>query len=239
MTGIRWVEPGTVPCHLVYPLDLVQSVPTGVALEKGPGWPSGRGPTSLQCCGWELIVQAASWGAPAPGLALFQSCGVGSDTWGSAITPANLSPQAGANQASSFPPKSFKLLGILDAENTCMGFSTRRLVRICCAWPWTFFCCCCWLAEIDDHVIFGVGGFILLTLGCWFHCRYNYAKQRIHERIAREGIKNKILDESAHLGTERKQTNSNSSSWESLSLEKQNTTPWNECEQQGEMFCVQ
>ncbi|XP_035942227.2 cytochrome c oxidase assembly protein COX20, mitochondrial-like [Halichoerus grypus] len=34
----------------------------------------------------------------------------------------------------------------------------------------------------------GVGGFILVTLGCWFHCRYNYAKLRIQERTAREGI---------------------------------------------------
>ncbi|XP_037382554.1 cytochrome c oxidase assembly protein COX20, mitochondrial-like [Talpa occidentalis] len=58
----------------------------------------------------------------------------------------------------------------------------------------------------------GVGGFFLKTLGCWFHCRYNYAKQRIQERIAREGIKNKILYESTHLDPERKQTNGNSNS---------------------------
>ncbi|XP_032508131.1 cytochrome c oxidase assembly protein COX20, mitochondrial-like [Phocoena sinus] len=57
-----------------------------------------------------------------------------------------------------------------------------------------------------------VGGFILVTLGCWFHCRYNYAKLRIQERLAREGIKNKILYESTHLDLERKQTNSGSGS---------------------------
>uniref|UniRef100_A0A8C9IXI0 Cytochrome c oxidase assembly protein COX20, mitochondrial n=1 Tax=Piliocolobus tephrosceles TaxID=591936 RepID=A0A8C9IXI0_9PRIM len=57
----------------------------------------------------------------------------------------------------------------------------------------------------------GVGGFILVTLGCWFHCRYNYAKQRIQERIAREGMKNKILYENTHLDPERKQSKSNSS----------------------------
>lgn len=71
-------------------------------------------------------------------LALLQSCGVGSGTRGSALTPANLSSEGGANQA-SFPLKSFKLPGILDAGNLCMGFSIRRFVRICCAWPWTFF----------------------------------------------------------------------------------------------------
>ncbi|XP_039708230.1 cytochrome c oxidase assembly protein COX20, mitochondrial-like [Pteropus medius] len=57
----------------------------------------------------------------------------------------------------------------------------------------------------------GVGKFILVTLGCRFHCRYNYAKLRIQERIAREGIKNKILYESTHLDPERKQTSDNSS----------------------------
>ncbi|XP_032245166.1 uncharacterized protein LOC116622706 isoform X1 [Phoca vitulina] len=58
----------------------------------------------------------------------------------------------------------------------------------------------------------GVGGFILVTLGCWFHCRYNYAKLRIQERTARDGIKNKILYESTHLDPERKQSPSKNSS---------------------------
>ncbi|XP_065791670.1 cytochrome c oxidase assembly protein COX20, mitochondrial isoform X1 [Muntiacus reevesi] len=58
----------------------------------------------------------------------------------------------------------------------------------------------------------GVGGFIVVTLGCWFHCRYNYAKLRIQERLAREGIKNKILYESTHLDPARKQTNGGGSS---------------------------
>lgn len=58
----------------------------------------------------------------------------------------------------------------------------------------------------------GLGGLILVTLGCWFHCRYNYAKQRIQERIAREGIKNKILYENTHLDPERKPADTNSGS---------------------------
>uniref|UniRef100_A0A452SA86 Uncharacterized protein n=1 Tax=Ursus americanus TaxID=9643 RepID=A0A452SA86_URSAM len=45
-----------------------------------------------------------------------------------------------------------------------------------------------------------------------FHCRYNYAKLRIQERIARDGIKNKILYESTHLDPERKQSTSKGSS---------------------------
>ncbi|XP_033617848.1 cytochrome c oxidase assembly protein COX20, mitochondrial [Fukomys damarensis] len=100
----------------------------------------------------------------------------------------------------------FKLLGILDVENIpCARDSilygslgsvvaglghfllTSRIRRSCDA---------------------GVGGFVLVTLGCWFHCRYNYAKERIRQRTAREGMKNKILYESTHLDPERKKTNS-------------------------------
>lgn len=115
--------------------------------------------------------------------------------------------------------KPFKLLGILNVENTpcaresilhgslgsvVAGFGhflrTSRIRRSC---------------DV------AVGGFILVTLGCWFHCRYNYAKLRIQGRIAREGIKNKILYESTHLDPERKQTNGSSSrNGAVLSIEK-------------------
>ncbi|XP_070259671.1 cytochrome c oxidase assembly protein COX20, mitochondrial-like [Myotis yumanensis] len=59
----------------------------------------------------------------------------------------------------------------------------------------------------------GVGGFIIVTLGYWFHCWYNYAKLRIQEKITREGIKNNISNKSTHLDHEKKhpQTNNNSS----------------------------
>lgn len=64
----------------------------------------------------------------------------------------------------------------------------------------------------------------MVTLGCWFHCRYNYAKLRIQERLAREGIKNKILYESTHLDPARKQTNGGSSgNWAVLSIENPDT----------------
>uniref|UniRef100_A0A8I6AET2 Cytochrome c oxidase assembly protein COX20, mitochondrial n=1 Tax=Rattus norvegicus TaxID=10116 RepID=A0A8I6AET2_RAT len=33
------------------------------------------------------------------------------------------------------------------------------------------------------------GGFLMVTLGCRFHCRYHFAKQRTQERIAREGTR--------------------------------------------------
>lgn len=35
----------------------------------------------------------------------------------------------------------------------------------------------------------GVGGFILVTLGCWFLCRYNYTKLRIPEELPEKELK--------------------------------------------------
>ncbi|XP_062066709.1 cytochrome c oxidase assembly protein COX20, mitochondrial isoform X1 [Lepus europaeus] len=109
----------------------------------------------------------------------------------------------------SWIQKPFKLLGILDVENIpcardsilygSLGSAVAGLGHFL------------FTSRIRRSCDVGVGGFILVTLGCWFHCRYNYAKQRIQERIAREGIKNKILYESTHLDPERKQTNSSGS----------------------------
>ncbi|KAM5206281.1 cytochrome c oxidase assembly protein COX20, mitochondrial [Hipposideros larvatus] len=105
--------------------------------------------------------------------------------------------------------KPFKLLGILDVENIpcardsilygSLGSAVAGLGHFLLT------------SRIRRSCDAAVGGFILVTLGCWFHCRYNYAKLRIQERIAREGIKNKILYESTHLDPERKQTSGNGS----------------------------
>nr|KAF6395152.1 cytochrome c oxidase assembly factor COX20 [Rousettus aegyptiacus] len=109
---------------------------------------------------------------------------------------------------SSTPSKPFKLLGILDVENipcardSILYGSIGSVVAGLGHFLLT--------SRIRRSCDVGVGGFILVTLGCWFHCRYNYAKLRIQERIAREGIKNKILYESTHLDPERKQTNGDS-----------------------------
>ncbi|XP_036726369.1 cytochrome c oxidase assembly protein COX20, mitochondrial isoform X2 [Balaenoptera acutorostrata] len=106
--------------------------------------------------------------------------------------------------------KPFKLLGILDVENIpCARDSTLygSLGSVVAGLGHFLL-----TSRIRRSCDVGIGGFILVTLGCWFHCRYNYAKLRIQERLAREGIKNKILYESTHLDPERKQTNSGSSS---------------------------
>ncbi|XP_006974272.2 cytochrome c oxidase assembly protein COX20, mitochondrial isoform X2 [Peromyscus maniculatus bairdii] len=108
----------------------------------------------------------------------------------------------GTEEATSGAPETFKLLGILDVENIpcaresilygSLGSVVAGLGHFLVT------------SRIRRSCDVGVGGFILVTLGCWFHCRYNFAKQRIQERIAREGIKNKILYESTHLDPERK-----------------------------------
>ncbi|XP_040823937.1 cytochrome c oxidase assembly protein COX20, mitochondrial isoform X1 [Ochotona curzoniae] len=152
--------------------------------------------------------------------------------------------------------KTFKLLGILDVENTpcardsilygSLGSAVSGLGHFLFTSEYllmyTNIFTCTGVSLRRDSIIHhsgyasltgrirrscdvGVGGFILVTLGCWFHCRYNYAKQRIQERIAREGIRNKILYESTHLDPERKQTQQKSSNGETLSPENQNAAP--------------
>lgn len=69
-----------------------------------------------------------------------------------------------------------------------------------------------------------------------FHCRYNFAKQRIQERIAREGIKNKILYESTHLDPERKLKSSNNS-WATLSVENPKRTTYSSGAPQMYILC--
>ncbi|XP_055464757.1 cytochrome c oxidase assembly protein COX20, mitochondrial [Psammomys obesus] len=113
-----------------------------------------------------------------------------------------LAPMAAAPEPHEPEKKPFKLLGILDVENIpcaresvlygSLGSVVAGLGHFLVT------------SRIRRSCDVGVGGFILVTLGCWCHCRYNFAKQRIQERIAREGIKNKILYESTHLDPERK-----------------------------------
>nr|XP_006974272.1 cytochrome c oxidase assembly protein COX20, mitochondrial isoform X1 [Peromyscus maniculatus bairdii] len=117
-------------------------------------------------------------------------------------------PIGKTEEATSGAPETFKLLGILDVENIpcaresilygSLGSVVAGLGHFLVT------------SRIRRSCDVGVGGFILVTLGCWFHCRYNFAKQRIQERIAREGIKNKILYESTHLDPERKIKSNNS-----------------------------
>ncbi|XP_068925254.1 cytochrome c oxidase assembly protein COX20, mitochondrial [Petaurus breviceps papuanus] len=106
--------------------------------------------------------------------------------------------------------KPFKLLGILDIQNVpCARDSVLygSLGSVLAGFGHFLF-----TSRLRRSCDIAVAVFILGTLGCWFPCRYNYAKQRIQQRIVQEGIKNKILFESTHLDPERKQISPKSSS---------------------------
>ncbi|XP_043819922.1 cytochrome c oxidase assembly protein COX20, mitochondrial [Dromiciops gliroides] len=105
--------------------------------------------------------------------------------------------------------KSFKLLGILDVQNVpCARDSLfyGSLGSFLAGFGHFLF-----TSKVRRSCDVAVGVFILGTLGCWFPCRYNYAKERIQQRIVHEGIKNKILFESTNLDPERKQNSTKSS----------------------------
>ncbi|XP_073194388.1 cytochrome c oxidase assembly protein COX20, mitochondrial isoform X2 [Lepidochelys kempii] len=102
--------------------------------------------------------------------------------------------------------KTFKLLGILDVQNipcareSILYGSLGSLVVGLGHFLAT--------SRVRRSFDFGMGGFVLTTLGCWIYCRYNRAKLRIQQRIIQEGMRNKILYESSVFDPERKQ-NSN------------------------------
>ncbi|XP_024066035.1 cytochrome c oxidase assembly protein COX20, mitochondrial [Terrapene carolina triunguis] len=102
--------------------------------------------------------------------------------------------------------KTFKLLGILDVQNipcsreSVLYGSLGSLVVGLGHFLAT--------SRVRRSFDFGMGGFVLTTLGCWIYCRYNHAKLRIQQRIIQEGMRNKILYESTDFDPERKQ-NSN------------------------------
>ncbi|KAJ6664761.1 hypothetical protein lerEdw1_006334, partial [Lerista edwardsae] len=93
--------------------------------------------------------------------------------------------------------ESFKLLGILDVKNIpcaresvlygSLGALTVGLGHFLAT------------SRVRRSCDFGVGSFILTTLGCWVYCRYNNAKLRIQQRLIQEGMRNKILFESTEF----------------------------------------
>ncbi|XP_042301065.1 cytochrome c oxidase assembly protein COX20, mitochondrial [Sceloporus undulatus] len=109
---------------------------------------------------------------------------------------------AGGEGEQEEPEKSFKLLGILDVKNVpcaresvlygSLGGVTVGLGHFLAT------------SRVRRSCDFGMGGFILTTLGCWIYCRYSNAKLRIQQRMIQEGIKNKILYESTQFDPEKK-----------------------------------
>uniref|UniRef100_A0A8C8R8S6 Cytochrome c oxidase assembly protein COX20, mitochondrial n=1 Tax=Pelusios castaneus TaxID=367368 RepID=A0A8C8R8S6_9SAUR len=102
--------------------------------------------------------------------------------------------------------RSFKLLGILDVRNVpcaqesilygSLGSVVVGLGHFLAT------------SRIKRSFDFGMGGFVLTTLGCWMYCRYNHAKQRIQQRILERGIRNKLLFEGSDLDPGRRKNSS-------------------------------
>ncbi|XP_030412891.1 cytochrome c oxidase assembly protein COX20, mitochondrial [Gopherus evgoodei] len=102
--------------------------------------------------------------------------------------------------------KTFKLLGILDVQNIpCSRESILYGSLGSLAVGLGHFLA---TSRVRRSFDFGMGGFVLTTLGCWIYCRYNHAKLRIQQRIIQEGMRNKLLYEGSEFDPERKQ-NSN------------------------------
>nr|XP_020462358.1 cytochrome c oxidase protein 20 homolog isoform X2 [Monopterus albus]XP_020462359.1 cytochrome c oxidase protein 20 homolog isoform X2 [Monopterus albus] len=93
--------------------------------------------------------------------------------------------------------KGFKLLGILDVQNTpCAreallhgagGSAVAGLLHFLVT------------SRVKRSFDVGFAGFMLTTLGSWFYCRLKNAKLRVQQRMVQEGIKNKILYEGTPL----------------------------------------
>ncbi|XP_040904974.1 cytochrome c oxidase assembly protein COX20, mitochondrial [Toxotes jaculatrix] len=93
--------------------------------------------------------------------------------------------------------KGFRLLGILDVQNTpCARDAILHGAGGSLAAGLLHF-----LATSRVRRSFDVGfaGFMLTTLGSWLYCRMNNAKIRVQQRIIQDGIKNKIIYEGSVL----------------------------------------
>uniref|UniRef100_W5NEB0 Cytochrome c oxidase assembly protein COX20, mitochondrial n=1 Tax=Lepisosteus oculatus TaxID=7918 RepID=W5NEB0_LEPOC len=99
--------------------------------------------------------------------------------------------------------KSFKLLGILDIQNTpcareaVLHGSVGSLFSGLSHFLAT--------SRVRRSFDIGVAGFMLITLGSWFYCRYSNAKLRVQQRLIQDGMKNKVMYEGTSLDPTRKQ----------------------------------
>ncbi|XP_078413531.1 cytochrome c oxidase assembly protein COX20, mitochondrial [Cetorhinus maximus] len=107
-------------------------------------------------------------------------------------------------------PKSFKLLGILDVQNipcardSVLYGSAGAVVAGLGHFLAT--------SRVKRSFDFGVGSFLLTTLGTWMFCRYQNAKLRIQQRMVQEGVKNKVAFEGTKMDPTRKTDRSNKDS---------------------------
>ncbi|KAJ8248005.1 hypothetical protein GJAV_G00237090 [Gymnothorax javanicus] len=98
--------------------------------------------------------------------------------------------------------KSFKLLGILDIQNTpCARDSLLHGAGGSVVAGLGHFLV---TSRVRRSFDFGAAGFLLTTLGSWFYCRYNNAKVRLQQKMIQDGIKNKVMYEGTSLDPARK-----------------------------------
>uniref|UniRef100_H3B2U9 Cytochrome c oxidase assembly protein COX20, mitochondrial n=1 Tax=Latimeria chalumnae TaxID=7897 RepID=H3B2U9_LATCH len=111
-----------------------------------------------------------------------------------------------ANEGETEKNKTFKLLGILDVQNipcardSVLYGSAGSLVAGLGYFLAT--------SRIKRSFDFGVGGFILTTLGSWIYCRYSNAKARVQQKLIQERMKNKLIYEGTVLDPTRKPNSS-------------------------------
>ncbi|XP_029927237.1 cytochrome c oxidase assembly protein COX20, mitochondrial [Myripristis murdjan] len=93
--------------------------------------------------------------------------------------------------------KGFKVLGILDVQNTpCAREAILHGAGGSLVAGMLHF-----LATSRVRRSFDVGfaGFMLTTLGSWFYCRMSNAKLRMQQRVIQDGLKNKVIYEGTSL----------------------------------------
>ncbi|KAJ7984922.1 hypothetical protein DPEC_G00359780 [Dallia pectoralis] len=95
--------------------------------------------------------------------------------------------------------KGFKVLGILDVQNTpcareallhgSVGSLAAGLLHFLAT------------SRVKRSFDVGFAGFMLTTLGSWFYCRFSNAQLRMQQRLIQDGIKKKLLYEGTRLDT--------------------------------------
>ncbi|XP_032881784.1 cytochrome c oxidase assembly protein COX20, mitochondrial [Amblyraja radiata] len=99
-------------------------------------------------------------------------------------------------------PKSFNLLGILDVQNIpCARDSVLYGSAGALVAGFGHFLA---TSRVKRSFDFGVGSFLLTTLGTWMFCRYQNAKLRIQHRMVHEGMKNKVMYEGTKMDPTKK-----------------------------------
>ncbi|XP_071389792.1 cytochrome c oxidase assembly protein COX20, mitochondrial [Centroberyx affinis] len=102
---------------------------------------------------------------------------------------------AGEEEESS--NKGFKLLGILDVQNTpCAREAVLHGAGGSLAAGLLHFLA---TSRVKRSFDVGLAGFMLTTLGSWFYCRMNNAKLRVQQRVIQDGIKSKVIYEGTGL----------------------------------------